>query len=233
MTPPPTLQELIETVRADAPGDTPLEQLTQASQTASELEEVTDALLGHFVDRCRRQGHSWSEISAALGVTKQAAHKRFTPPPGPPTFERFTPRARQAIQDAAAQARRLGSPQVKSQHLLLGLFDQPEGVAARILCDAGVTAEAVLAHLGASPDGQAGGAPSDTPVPFAGDAREVLRRSAVEAVQLGHNYIGTEHLLLAVFTDPPTAASSALEALGADHDDVAARVHAIISQYQK
>ncbi|MGH9125453.1 MAG: Clp protease N-terminal domain-containing protein [Acidimicrobiales bacterium] len=236
MTPPPTLQQLIETVRADAPGDTPLDQLTQASKTASDLEEVTDALLGHFVDRCRHQGHSWSEISAALGVTKQAAHKRFTPA-GPPTFERFTPRARRALQAAATQARRLGSSQIKSEHLLLGLFDLPQGIAAQVLTESNVTQERVLAQLGGTPVGDADEKPSDTPMPYTADAKDVLRSAVMEALQLSHNYIGTEHLLLALYAEPPTAATSALVALGASHDEIAAKIagkiEAILSQYNK
>src|SRR5215472_4821397 len=80
MTPPPTLQELIDTVRRDAQTDDAISQLAVAAAAASDLEQTTDALLGHFVDRCRRAGRSWSEISAALGVTKQAVHKRFAGP---------------------------------------------------------------------------------------------------------------------------------------------------------
>src|SRR5262245_46317772 len=103
MTPAPTLQELIETVERDAPGSSLLDLLSTASSTVAQLEEVGDAVLGHFVDRCRRNGHSWTEISSALGVTKQAAHKRFSFPA--PTLERLTPRARSAV-DAATQAAR-------------------------------------------------------------------------------------------------------------------------------
>lgn len=80
MTPAPTLQELIETVQRDAPSADLLDLLATASSTVARLEEVGDAVLGHFVDRCRRHGHSWTEISAALGVSKQAAHKRFSFP---------------------------------------------------------------------------------------------------------------------------------------------------------
>ena len=86
MTPAPGLRELIETVERDAAGRDPLDLLATASATVSQLEEVGDALLGHFVDRCRRQGQSWSEISTALGVSKQAAHKRFSLPA--PALER-------------------------------------------------------------------------------------------------------------------------------------------------
>jgi hypothetical protein len=77
MTPPPSLQDLIDTVRADSPTGSPLDQLTQAAATVAHLEDSSDALLGYFVDRCRRDRRSWTEISAALGVTKQAVHKRF------------------------------------------------------------------------------------------------------------------------------------------------------------
>jgi hypothetical protein len=80
MTSAPGLQELIESVERDASGPGPLDLLATASSTVSQLEETADALLGHFVDRCRRHGHSWSEISTALGVSKQAAHKRFSLP---------------------------------------------------------------------------------------------------------------------------------------------------------
>src|ERR1700729_3831853 len=105
MTPPPTLQELIQTVRQDSPSASPLDLLVTASATVSQLEDLNDALLEHFVSACRRAGQSWSEISAALGVSKQAVHKRFSGPiadriiaPGAPTFERFTPRARTVLQ---------------------------------------------------------------------------------------------------------------------------------------
>ena len=77
MATPPGLRELIEAVRAAAPSGDALDQVAQATRAVAELEAVSDALLGHFVDQCRRSGRSWSEISAALGVSKQAAHQRF------------------------------------------------------------------------------------------------------------------------------------------------------------
>src|SRR5580704_1483715 len=137
MTPSPTLQELIDGVRADAPGDEALLQLSQASKTVGDLEQVGDALLGHFVDQCRRNGHSWSEISGALGVSKQAAHKRFTSEA--PTFERFTERARTALSQSEVEARHLGHGFVGTEHILLALFEIPGGVAFRALDDAGIT----------------------------------------------------------------------------------------------
>src|SRR5580658_9454226 len=140
MTPAPTLQELIEGVRADAPGEDALFQLSQASRTASELEETTDALLGHFVDQCRRSGCSWSEISGALGVSKQAAHKRFSF--DVPRFERFTDRARAVVGKSEVEAHRLGHGFVGTEHLLLALFESPDGSAAQVLSEAGITTSA-------------------------------------------------------------------------------------------
>src|SRR5262245_10563618 len=120
MTPGPTLQELIATVEADAGAGAAddLTQLGTAAKVAADLEEVADGTLTHFVDQCRRNGRSWAEISRALGVTKQAVHKRFSPP----TFERFTVRARGALKGAAAAATRLRHNYVGTEHVLLGLF---------------------------------------------------------------------------------------------------------------
>src|SRR5215469_11719216 len=156
MTPPPTLQELIDTVRRDAQTDDPIGQLAVASATASDLEQTTDALLGHFVDRCRRAGRSWSEISAALGVTKQAVHKRFAGALAERlvaatehgvTFERFTQRARNVLVAANAEAQASGHLEVGTGHLLLALYSEPEGLAAKALTAMQVSREHVEAAL--------------------------------------------------------------------------------------
>jgi hypothetical protein len=214
------LEELIDSVRADAAGPDALDQLAQASRTAGQLEEVGDALLGHFVDQCRRSGRSWSEISTALGVSKQAAHKRFAVPA--PTFERFTERARAVLGGAAEEARALDHGFVGSEHLLLGLFEQGASLAAQVLADAGITRSAceaqVLARIGR------GAGPVTYERPFTPRALEVLRGAVEEALRLGHNYIGTEHLLLAMFRDPESLAAIILAAVGATHDDIRDRV---------
>ena len=81
MTPAPSLHDLIETVRRDAESDDVLDQLATARAIVTDLSETGDAVLGHFVDRARGSGRSWTEISNVLGVTKQAVHKRFTKSP--------------------------------------------------------------------------------------------------------------------------------------------------------
>ncbi len=225
MTPAPSLQVLIDTVASDAESTDPLDRLAQASRTVLDLEEVADALLGHYVDQCRRGGHSWSEISAALGVSKQAAHKRFSATSAP-AFDRFTPRARAALRGAAEQARALGYGFVDTEHLLLALFDLPEGLAARLLGEAGITRSACEQPVRSRTDKGTPGPRGQ--LPFTDGMIEVLRGAVEESLLLGHNYIGTEHLLLALFRDPGDPAAETLTALGGSYEHMKARlVHLI------
>src|SRR5271166_6263109 len=158
MTPPPTLQELIDMVRSDAASQQPLDQLVAAATAVAQLEATSDALLGHFVDRCRRDGQSWSQISAALGVSKQAVHKRFASAIAAHmvattttwTFERFTDRARRVVAAAEQAALEFGANTVGTEHLLLGLFAEPEGIAGRVLAAMHVSEEFVLAAISPS-----------------------------------------------------------------------------------
>ena len=220
MTPAPTLQDLIETVQRDAASADPLDLLATASSTVAQLEEVGDAVLGHFVDRCRRHGHSWTEISGALGVTKQAAHKRFSFPA--PTLERFTERARRAVDAAAVAASELRHNFVGTEHLLLGLFAQPEGLAARALAEVGVDRAAVEAKvLEVVPRG---GEPMlDNPL-YTPRASLALQGALEEALRLGHNYIGTEHILLGLMRDRDALSARALKELGVSVESVRSRL---------
>jgi Clp amino terminal domain, pathogenicity island component len=220
MAPAPTLQELIETVEHDASGQGLLDLLATASATVAQLEEVGDAVLGHFVDRCRRAGHSWSEISTALGVSKQAAHKRYSFPA--PTLERFTPRARGAVDGAAAAARSLGHDFVGTEHLLLGLFAEPEALAAKALAEAGIERAAVEAKVLEIIPRQ--GKPLlDNPL-YIPAASLAMQGALGEALRLGHNYIGTEHILLALLRDRGTLVARTLADLGASPEQIANRL---------
>jgi ATP-dependent Clp protease ATP-binding subunit ClpA len=240
MAPPPTLQELIEIVRQDSSSDQPLDQLVAAAAAAAQLEETTDALLGHFVDRCRRDGRSWTEISAALGVTKQAVHKRFAPAlaadivaatPGP-TFERFTDRARHVVAEARKAAIDSGDDSVRPEHILLALFSEPAGVAARALAAMGVSKETVTAAIRVRGETAAGDTGADDSTvdeaghsgpAFSGPAKRVLRDAFTVALEFGHNYIGTEHLLLGLYRNADSAATAILLQAGAP--EATARAH--------
>jgi hypothetical protein len=227
MAPAPNLPELIATVESDASSADPLARLTTASSTAAELADTGDSLVGHFVDQCRAAGHTWAEISEALGVSKQAAHKRYSAVPRDLT--RFTTRARDAITASLDAARGLGHAFVGTEHILLGLFP-PGGIAATLLGETGLTeahvAEAVLAH---TPRGDA--APGEPP--YTPKAAEVFGGALSEAIALNHNYIGTEHLVLALFRDPSTLAAQILTEAGATYDGYKAKIVELLSGYTK
>jgi hypothetical protein len=219
MTPGPTLDELLATVRTDAGSEEALDLLATAARTAQELTAVADALLGYHVEGCRREGRSWSEISEALGVTRQAAHKRFTP--GPLPMDRFTMRAKASLEAATAAAKAMGHTFVGTEHLLLGLFEPAGTVAERILTTIGFTHLDVAKAVGRRTPKGAGAA---TEPPYTPKAADALAAAVTNALELGHNYIGTEHLLLGLFRHPDSVACEILTEGGATFDDCRARI---------
>lgn len=228
MSPSPTLHDLIALVRADAPSGENLVELAAAAQLVSDLNQTGDATLDFFVDQCRRSGHSWSEISAALGVSRQAAHKRFMP--SVPASDRYTKRAHAALNAATESAKRLGHNFVGTEHLLLGLFEPRGGIAARILDESGITRDGVeqkiQERIPAEWSQPAGHEPTPVRTPL---ATRCLERALTEALAMGHNYIGTEHLLLALFDDPEGLAAKILTDLGLEASAVKARVVALLA----
>ncbi len=214
-----------------------LEQLTDAVLAAEHLGEVADNLIGHFVDQARRSGASWSDIGKSMGVTKQAAQKRFVPKianlgvvdldPGQ-GFSRFTPRARSAIVAAQNAAHAAGNPEITSDHLLLGLLNDPAALATPLLRAQNITADAVQAAVTLATRA------ADVPalIPFSASARRALEQTFAETIRLGHNYIGTEHMLLALLDTED--ADGPLHRLGVDKTraeaDLAGMLAAITSQ---
>src|SRR5438874_4725747 len=140
MAPGPTIQDLVREVQRDATEDQPLARLHAASTLTQEINETADATLGYFVDQARRAGHSWSEIGESLGVSKQAAQQRHLRAGGGliTNFERFTDRARRVVVASELAARNLGHGFIGTEHILLALFSEPEGVAAQLLSEGGL-----------------------------------------------------------------------------------------------
>ena len=176
--------------------DDPLEQLRTAMLTAEALGETADHLIGHFVDQARRTGASWTDIGRSMGVTKQAAQKRFVPGDPSQNFGRFTTRARSVVVHAQESARGGSSAEITPAHLLLGLLSEPEAIAAKAIVATGTTLDAVRAAATATLPAAADTVPAL--IPFDGDAKKVLELTFREALRLGHNYVGTEHILLAL-----------------------------------
>ncbi len=177
-----------------------LDQLADAVLAAEHLGEVADHLIGHFVDQARRSGASWTDIGKSMGVTKQAAQKRFVPRAEATTldpeqgFGRFTPRARGAVVAAENAAHEAGNGEITPDHLLLGVLSDPAALATVLLHLQKVDAETIRAAVTLPPSA---GEPPEL-IPFSGPARKALELTFREALRLGHNYIGTEHLLLAL-----------------------------------
>jgi ATP-dependent Clp protease ATP-binding subunit ClpC len=145
-------------------------------------------------------------------------------------FERFTDRARRVVVLAQEEARLLNHSYIGTEHILLGLIHEGEGVAAKALESLGISLEAVRSQVeeiigtgGSSPSGH---------IPFTPRAKKVLELSLREALQLGHNYIGTEHILLGLIREGEGVAAQVLVKLGADLSRVRQQVIQLLSGYQ-
>ncbi|GIG87441.1 Clp protease N-terminal domain-containing protein [Plantactinospora endophytica] len=233
---PVRLDDLIAYVRRQHPGGDALERLTDAVLVGEYLGDLADHLIGHFVDQARRSGASWTEIGQHMGVTKQAVQKRFVTrkseqdePIPASAFARFTDRARHVVRQAQAEARSAGGAEVGTEHLLLGILHEPDGLAGRAITALGVSAAQIRAGV-SSATGRAsatepGSSATDQPdsavpdhLPFSPGAKRVRDRTFQEALRLGHNYVGTEHLLLGLLATEDEPGARILVGLGVTRD---------------
>jgi len=217
--PMPRLDELIDAISAIQPD--PLGRLTDAMLAADHLGDLADHLVGHFVDQARRSGASWTDIGRSMGVSKQAARKRFVPKEltdldPEQGFSRFTPRARNVVVEAQNAAHAAGNAEITTTHLVLGLLGQTGAVAANAVAAQGIDLAAATERLRATLPPAAADVPAL--VPFDLGARKALELTYREALRLGHNYIGTEHLLLALLAtdDDGPLASLGIDAAAAE-----------------
>ena len=255
------LDDLITAIRKVH--DDELEQLTTAMVAADHLDDLADHLIGHFVDQARRSGASWTEIGRAMGVSKQAARKRFLPkdpgdlndPDADRDFSRFTPRAKNAVMAAHNAAHATGSDEIQPGHLVLGLLSEPDAIAAKAIAvtvPLDAVRDAVTASLstetrstgstgtgstgtgstgtGSTGNNSVGNEPGGGLVPYGADAKKVLELTFREALRLGHNYIGTEHILLALLEEAPD--DGVLDSLGLGKPEVEARILSELASFR-
>ncbi len=145
-------------------------------------------------------------------------------------FERFTDRARRVVVLAQEEARLLNHNYIGTEHILLGLIHEGEGVAARALEGMGISLESVRSQV-VEIIGQGAQAPTGH-IPFTPRAKKVLELSLREALQLGHNYIGTEHILLGLIREGEGVAAQVLQKLGAELHKVRQSVIQLLSGQQ-
>lgn len=239
----PDLEALIGSIRVSAATDEPLAVLAAAARARDELESVTEAVLDHFVTEARQAGCSWSQIGGVLGVSKQAAQQRHTPadsyirrvlsqlptrrgePGRPGLFTRFSPGARRAIVLARDSAQKLRHGAIGTEHLLVGLLaEEYEGTASGVLGEFGVTEGAI--ELAVAERMGVGKREVSAHLPFAPRSKKVLELTLREAVRLGHDRIGTGHVLLGLLREGNGLAVELLSARGVDLDAVRRAVEA-------
>lgn len=204
---PVSLDNLIAYVLGRHPQGGPLRHLSDAILAAEELESQSDALIGHFVDQARASGASWSQIGAAMGVSKQAAQKRFVSRDDETVstgkrYSHFTPRAKAALLAGEELASVSGADAIAVEHLVAGAVADPLGLAARMVHRLNVTHATLHEALGV---GRAPGVSEERTrempdLKFTSEAKASLKESLKAALRLGHNYIGTEHLLMGAAT---------------------------------
>ncbi len=217
------LDDLIDLVTNQHPDGDALTRLTGAVAMSERLGELADHLVGHFVDQARKAGATWTEIGTSMGVSKQAAQKRYVPSSadakglldaGP--FGRFTPRAREVITATQEEARAAGNDYIGTEHLVLGLLSQPNGLAARALAEQGITGEQIRAAMTVVLGPRRETVPEH--IPFSRRAKKTLELTVREALRLDHDYVGTEHLLFGVLADDESVGARVLVGLGFDKD---------------
>jgi Clp amino terminal domain, pathogenicity island component len=236
-----TLDELITQTRGLACSSEPLEVLASAARRQQELADLGEKLLDHFVQEARTAGCSWSQIGTALGVTKQAAQQRHSVLRSligklkggveavmEGAFTRFSDRARRVVVLAQDEARRLRHHHIGTEHLVLGLLAEGEGVGAQALQGAGITLDAARAGV-EKVVGCGQGTPSGH-IPFTPRAKKVLELALRESLKLSHHYIGTEHILLGLLREGEGVGAQVIVAEGAQLDQLRASVLALLDQ---
>ncbi len=239
-----TLDDLISQAQSQAYSREPLALLATAARQQQELADVGEQLLDHFVQAARAAGCSWSQIGTALGVSKQAAQQRHSPlrsliskvvggigSVAGPMFKRFTAQARQTIVLGQEEARMLRHDHMGTEHVLLGLLAEGEGIAAQALQRAGITLDSARAEIEeiigcgeAAPRGH---------IPFTPRAKKVLELALREALHLSHSYLGTEHILLGLIREGGGVAARVLTTLGADLNQLRDSVLALLASAEK
>jgi hypothetical protein len=222
------LGDLIRQLDDDLPEADVLAKVSEARDRSRDLAGLGDRLVDHYIQLARAGGASWSQVGDALGVSKQAAQQRGSGG----RFERFTKRAAQATGAAAVLARRHGADRVDVDHVVLALLGEVEGLAAKVVAGLAGPLETVTAKVQEAvpvvgePRERAGH------MVFTDAAKRTLDLTMRAAQEMGHHYIGTEHILLGALQVTESRAVSALNELGVDHARAKIAVTSALIGYQ-
>ncbi|NIL56159.1 Clp protease N-terminal domain-containing protein [Salinispora arenicola] len=230
MTHPVRLDELIDHIKQAHTNA--LDQLADAVLAGDHLGEVADHLIGHFVDQARRSGASWTEIGRSMGVSKQAAQKRSAAKVETAAalgseagFGRFTTRARNVVVASQEEARAAGNVEIGPGHLALGLLVDLDALAPQLIRARGISLDSLRETVMTTLPPRVEQVPDL--IPYDARGKKVLELTFREALRLGHNYIGTEHILLALIEEED--GDGVLTGLGLEKKDVEAAVQGALA----
>lgn len=209
------LADLIARLDEELPDADPLARITEAQLRAHTLADLGDQLVGHYVGKAKQAGKSWSEIGEAIGVSKQAAQQRHASNP----FERYTDRNRHSIVLAQEAARTNKHDSIGTEHVLLGLLGEPQGLAYEVLLAKAGTEQRVRDAIEeAMPP--AGPKALRGHIAFRPESKEAIEQAIRAAADLGHDWVGTEHTLLGLIRAEESTAAQILRDLGFTSDEL-------------
>ncbi len=192
-----------------------LARVSEAQLRARTLSDIGDQLVGHYVEKAKRAGASWTEVGDAIGVSKQAAQQRHTPA----AFERFTDLNRHSIVLAQEAARMHKHDFIGTEHILLGLLGEPRGVAYEVLT-AMTGSEQRIRNAVEEALPPAGKKAPRGHIAFRPDSKEVIDQALRASTDLGHDWVGTEHSLLGLMRVERSSAATILRGLGFALDEL-------------
>ncbi|MDQ6945265.1 MAG: hypothetical protein M3256_03100 [Actinomycetota bacterium] len=210
-----SLADLVARLDEELPDAGDLDRISEAHLRARTLSDLGDQLIGHYVSKAKQGGASWSEVGDAIGVSKQAAQQRHAPTP----FERFTDLNRHSIVLAQEAARAHKHELIGTEHLLLGLLGEPRGLAYEVLT-ARTDSVQPLREAVEEAMPPAGKKAARGHIAFAPESKEAIDQALRASADLGHDWVGTEHLLLGLIRTEGSSAAQVLRSLGFTSDDL-------------
>lgn len=220
-----SLADLIARLDQELPDVDPLARISEAHLRAQTLSDLGEQLIDHYVGKAKQGGASWTEIGAAIGVTKQAAQQRHTPNP----FERYTNLNRHGIVLAQEAARTHRHEFIGTEHILLGLLGEPRGLAHEVLMAKAGSEQRVRDAIDAviQPVGQKA---QRGHIAFRPESKEAIEQAIRASAELGNDWVGTEHTLLGLIRVEGSPAARILRDLGFTPDELCETVKAEIAR---
>lgn len=208
-----SLADVISRLDRDLPDADALARVSEAHLRSQTLTDLGDQLVDHYVSKAKQGGASWTEIGDAIGVSKQAAQQRRASTP----FDRFTDLNRHSIVLAQEAARTHKHDLIGTEHILLGLLGEPQGLAYEVLT-AMTTSEQSVRDAIEEAMPPAGTKVLRGHIAFGSDSKEAIERARHASEELGHDRVGTEHMLLGLIRAEGSQAAQILRALGFTSD---------------